>query len=181
MEHGVDLDGRLTRVQLMATDLFIYEFIGFYFWADGCAAPRLCDGEVLDYEEWEMLVDMVQKFYHSVPSDWPAKQREFMYYKEWERTSPHPKPRSKKKRPMSGWVYILQAGPFYKIGKTKNVDRRVGQLATLPPFDIEIIHTIKTKDMGQLELELHEKFAEKRKRGEWFELEEGDIAWLKTL
>lgn len=181
MERDVDLGQQLTPGQLITSELGIYEFIGFYFWKDGCAAPRLCNGEVLDYEEWEMLADMVQKFYHSVPHDWPAKQREFMCYKEWERAGSPTKGRPKQKRVVSGWVYILQAGPFYKIGKTKNVDRRIEQLATLPPFDIEIVHTIKTKDMGRLELELHERFADKRKHGEWFELDEEGVTWLKTL
>jgi len=78
-------------------------------------------------------------------------------------------------------VYLLQCGPFYKIGASTQVDNRVKQLATLPPFDIELLHTIQTDDMYKLESELHERYADKRKNGEWFELEPDDVEYIKSL
>ena len=82
---------------------------------------------------------------------------------------------------MAGFIYVLQAGPYYKIGCSKNVDRRIEQLATLPPFDVELVHTMPTDNMKSTEQDLHRIFNAKRKNGEWFELDEEDVTWLKTL
>jgi hypothetical protein len=91
------------------------------------------------------------------------------------------KRKAKKRIPKAGFVYVLQADSYYKIGLSTNVEKRVKQLSTLPPFDVALIHKIETEDMHQLESELHERFAEKRANGEWFELSEEDLTWLKTL
>ena len=87
----------------------------------------------------------------------------------------------KKRKTRRGIVYVLNAGPYYKIGRTTNLDNRIAQLSTLPPFDLEIIHTIETDNAPQLEAELHNALADKHKNGEWFELDEEDVTWLKTL
>ena len=94
------------------------------------------------------------------------------------------KPRGQKQRePQSreGFIYVLKCGPHYKIGLSQNVDRRVEQLSVTPPFDVELIHTIETDDMFKLESFLHDKFSEKRKNGEWFELTEADVEYIKEL
>jgi len=78
-------------------------------------------------------------------------------------------------------VYILQCGPYYKIGASAKVGQRISQLSALPPFDIELIHTIPTDDMYGLESELHTQFSDKRKRGEWFELDDSDVEYIKGL
>jgi hypothetical protein len=82
---------------------------------------------------------------------------------------------------IKGFVYLLQCGSHYKIGASKNVDRRITQLATLPPFDLERICIIETEDMFGLEASLHEKFSSKRERGEWFRLDAADIDYTKGL
>ena len=80
-----------------------------------------------------------------------------------------------------GFVYLVQCGPYYKIGISTQVDERIKQLSTLPPFDIELSHMIPTDDMYTLESTLHERFADKRKNGEWFELEPADAEYIKGL
>ena len=80
-----------------------------------------------------------------------------------------------------GYVYLLKAGPYYKIGRTQELDQRIKQLATLPPFDVELIHVIPTKNMNKLESELHELYATKRKQGEWFELEPENVEFIVGL
>jgi hypothetical protein len=91
--------------------------------------------------------------------------------------------RRKEEKPQSkeGFVYILKCGPYYKIGLSQVVDKRVEQLSTIPPFDVELIYTIETDDMYGLESSLHNKFSEKRKNGEWFELEGADLEYIKGL
>ena len=81
----------------------------------------------------------------------------------------------------AGFVYLLKSGPYYKIGVSTNVDKRIEQLATLPPFDIELVHTTYDTDMYALEKDLHNLYADKRKNGEWFELEESDVEYIKGL
>lgn len=80
-----------------------------------------------------------------------------------------------------GYVYLLQAGPYYKIGLTRNLDQRVKTLSTLPPFDLELVCAIRTGDMYTLERELHQRFKGKRKNGEWFELDPNDVEYIREL
>jgi hypothetical protein len=80
-----------------------------------------------------------------------------------------------------GYVYVIQAGPYYKIGVSRKVSRRIRQLSTLPPFDLELVCTIKTDDMFALERTLHEKFSSKRINGEWFSLSDSDVQFIKSL
>jgi len=81
----------------------------------------------------------------------------------------------------AGHVYLLKAGPYYKIGISAQVDERIKQLSVLPPFDIELIHAIYDTNMYALEKDLHERFAPKRKNGEWFELDDSDVEYIKGL
>jgi hypothetical protein len=83
--------------------------------------------------------------------------------------------------PKPGFVYLIQCGPYYKIGVSTDVGQRVKQLSTLPPFDLDLVCTIETGDMESLERELHERFADKRKRGEWFELDPEDVDQIREM
>lgn len=81
----------------------------------------------------------------------------------------------------AGYVYILEGGPYYKIGRTNNVDRRIGEISPKLPFKTRLVCTIATEDMYTLEAELHERFADKRTNGEWFELEPEDVEYIGGL
>lgn len=81
----------------------------------------------------------------------------------------------------SGFIYCLsdQQG-HYKIGMSKNLDRRISQLATQPPFEIVVIASHQVYDMRKYEAALHWLHADKRLRGEWFSLDEPDIEDFKS-
>jgi Meiotically up-regulated gene 113 len=64
---------------------------------------------------------------------------------------------------------------FYKIGKSKNPTIREGTLQAEVPT-IELLHVIH----DDIELYLHEKFNSKRLRGEWFDLSEADVNYIKS-
>jgi hypothetical protein len=68
-------------------------------------------------------------------------------------------------------VYVLKSGPYYKIGKSMNIGKRVNQLIVALPQETVHVHSISTDNPGELERQLHEKYAAKRVRGEWFELD----------
>jgi prophage antirepressor-like protein len=64
---------------------------------------------------------------------------------------------------------------FYKIGKSRNPQIRENTLQAEVP-SIELLHVIQ----DDIELYLHEKFNSKRLRGEWFELSESDVNYIKS-
>lgn len=77
-----------------------------------------------------------------------------------------------------GYIYVLQSGQHYKIGKTQNVDNRVAQISPKTPLPVSHIHTIESDDMGWVERWLHQKFANYRTNGEWFSLPPAALNWL---
>jgi len=79
----------------------------------------------------------------------------------------------------AGYVYLLAGGDYYKIGRSVNVDIRIAQIEPKLPFEIKLVHHAKVKDMYETEAFLHEKFADKRVRGEWFRLTQDDVGWIK--
>lgn len=93
----------------------------------------------------------------------------------------YPRPPSPRKVE-SGYVYLIRSEQgAYKIGKSKNAERRISAMGVKLPFPIEPIQIIKTDDMNNLEAQLHYKFIEKRIEGEWFNLAPDDIEYIKGL
>ncbi|WP_276917436.1 GIY-YIG nuclease family protein [Aneurinibacillus aneurinilyticus] len=80
-----------------------------------------------------------------------------------------------------GFVYIIREDYTgrYKIGKTKKLDARLKLFNVDLPFEVELVHSIHTQNCDETERLLHEHFAHKRVNGEWFDLTEEDIAWIK--
>jgi hypothetical protein len=80
-----------------------------------------------------------------------------------------------------GFVYLLKHGSRreYKIGKTFNPIRREGEIALQLPEKLEPIHYIKTDDPSGIETYWHNRFSDKRKEGEWFELSSSDVQAFK--
>lgn len=78
-----------------------------------------------------------------------------------------------------GFVYLLKSGKHYKIGHTLDVGRRRYDLAIQLPEKVSEEHVIATDDPPGIERYWHERFASRRKNGEWFELTRADIAAFK--
>jgi len=80
---------------------------------------------------------------------------------------------------MKGHVYIIQmlGTNFYKIGMTrqKNPYDRIKSAETYAPLGIKEIKIIESVYPSKLEKELHNDFKHKRKKGEWFELNNNDL------
>ncbi len=80
-----------------------------------------------------------------------------------------------------GYVYLLRADKYYKIGRTNCLDRRMKDIKLQLPFPVERIFSIETSDMVWAETYLHQHFAKFRKNGEWFELGAEDVKWILSL
>jgi hypothetical protein len=81
------------------------------------------------------------------------------------------------KEPLYCYLMIDHNTGYYKIGKSKSPKFRETTLQSQKPT-IELIH-IWEKDFS--EKQLHEKFSNKRIRGEWFNLTSEDVKFLKYL
>lgn len=81
-----------------------------------------------------------------------------------------------------GYVYFVQEymNGSFKIGKTKNLEKRMNVFGVKLPFENKLIFLIKTGNHHQTEVAFHKHFSNKRLEGEWFALNKSDLAWIKA-
>ena len=116
--------------------------------------------------DWErQYVDGSGKY---ATSDWPGWEKYI-----GKRVIASQVSKRKKRR---GHIYLVRATTGeYKIGYSIDVNNRIKAFSVQPPFDYELIHTFPTDDMEEAETLLHDRFSEKRLRGEWFSLNDQDV------
>jgi Meiotically Up-regulated Gene 113 (MUG113) protein len=75
---------------------------------------------------------------------------------------------------VSGYIYIMRAGPYFKIGYTESWPTgRLQQIQISNPEPVYLIGV--TAGTMQEEKRLHETYAAKRSHGEWFALSNHDV------
>lgn len=74
-----------------------------------------------------------------------------------------------------GNVYLIKFGPYYKIGRGEDLEKRVKQVVTALPDKGELLHSIKTDDPSGIEAYWHRRFKDCRANGENFKLTPADV------
>lgn len=137
-------------------------------------------GYVPTYEEIQPFIRMCLRFYDRVSDAeilaWNEQRKNHQIHQASTATEEQKQPTKHK-----GYIYLLSGGGYHKIGKTIDLDKRLSQIYPKLPFEVELIHWIETDDIDGFEESLHERFADKRTNGEWFELNQEDIDYLKSF
>lgn len=86
---------------------------------------------------------------------------------------------SRKATPEDGYVYLIQAGRYYKVGRTNALGRREREITLQLPDRAETVHVIRTDDPIGIEAYWHRRFEAARRNGEWFELSRDEVHAFK--
>lgn len=82
----------------------------------------------------------------------------------------------------AGYVYLIRADTgHHKIGCTNSIPKRMRLFAVKLPFNFDLIHYFPCQNMYQAEAELHKIFKNKRANGEWFNLNEQEERFIKSI
>ena len=168
------------RLSLLATPFIM---VGGATLSDGSTLYCLTGpmGTVVTRKELREILDCVQPFYDKL-SDEELEQHNLEQLEP--RPSSHPsnnRPAPQPPQPKPGFVYLLRGNDQHKIGRTKHVDDRMKQISQKLPFEIELVHAIETDDTETLEAQLHDRFADRRLKGEWFDLSEQDVKIIQGM
>lgn len=84
----------------------------------------------------------------------------------------------------AGFVYVIldTEDNSRKLGKSKNVARRIQAIQTGNPHKLIVEYCLAVKNMAKAESSLHLLFAAKRlRKGEWFMLDDTDLVLLQKV
>ena len=73
----------------------------------------------------------------------------------------------------------MKSGKYYKIGRSVSAEKREYEIGLLLPEKPKLVHKIKTDDPVGIEAYWHQRFSDKRVRGEWFSLTSQDVKVFK--
>lgn len=73
-------------------------------------------------------------------------------------------------------VYFIRAGDYLKIGKTDDIKKRVAQLQTGCPHDLQVVLLVPGDERE--EGLSHEELKSEHVRGEWFKISEKTVAYM---
>lgn len=138
-------------------------------------------GFIPSVSELEALLEEFRVFTNAIGPEAIADHNKQAWLRINQRPAALPRPK-RIRVPQPGHVYVLRGeSGHHKIGRAAKVDRRVTQLATQAPYQVEFIHSFPCADMLAAEKALHAKYAAKRSVGEWFDLTPEDVAWLLSI
>ncbi len=83
--------------------------------------------------------------------------------------------------PVASGVYFALVHDRVKIGCGRNVRVRLRDLQTASPYELDLVAVLKTSDLLHEEAKLHRCFARHRVHGEWFELRDDLLEFVRDL
>ena len=135
------------------------------------------------HEEIDEIISLFQRLKSdNTPEEIEANNQRIDY----ERLHPETRRNYKKKTESerikpSGFIYIVRAGEYCKIGRTQSPKSRLKRYITENPLPVEIKLLIEIHDYCKAEESLLELLSEHRFRNEWFKLSEEDIKQAKEF
>ena len=165
---------------------YLGDIVAFYYNKEAdCIIPKDQGGFILTKKEFKDILDGVKKFYDKVNEDEINKYNKLREDQKGGNISSKLNNTvniiSKDEIKKYGLIYFLFGNGYTKIGKTVNLKNRKNFFDIKLPFKCEIIHVIKSNHYSKCELFFHSIFSEKRSNGEWFDLNEDDINWIKSI
>ncbi len=81
------------------------------------------------------------------------------------------------------FIYLIRCeeNSYYKIGITKNIQKRIKEIQTGTPDKIYLIDSYESEYARQIEIALHNFFKSEHRNNEWFELSIKDEIRFKEL
>lgn len=81
---------------------------------------------------------------------------------------------------MPCFLYLMRAeNGLIKIGIAANPQKRLGEINVGSPIEVVLLHAFPDVLARTSETEFHRLFASKRVKGEWFSLDDNDIAYIR--
>ena len=82
-----------------------------------------------------------------------------------------------------GYAYLLRnpRTGFYKIGSARRPTSRLAALSREMCAKLELLHTIASNAMARLEKEIQGRFLASMVGGEWFDLDESQVALVMSV
>lgn len=82
----------------------------------------------------------------------------------------------------AGYIYLLSSSVgYFKIGRALDIKTRMKSHERDYPVKLKLVHSIAVKYMIQCESFLLRLYRDKKMQGEWFELDDEDVDWIKSL
>lgn len=141
--------------------------------SQGAYLHDLMSQEIPSREAWARTRAQIDEFYATTSDDVIRTYNRLVY-------ALLVRGHSRKKQP--GYVYVISDGTgACKIGLSKSPRARFKALALQRGRKITVEVMLETDEMGQLENALHSRFWDKHLEGEWFSLDEADLAYIASL
>lgn len=143
--------------------------IGFKTSGTKMLIPTNTHGYVIPHDEWLEISKRVDAFFGKTTTSQIKKVNTAIGKENHLNIIP-----KEKLGTIPGYVYLLKSeNGFYKIGKTKDINKRLEQIQKEYPVKIKLIHFIKTDDYTALENKFHRAYDQYRTdTTEWFKLPE---------
>lgn len=80
-------------------------------------------------------------------------------------------------------IYLIKSlnEGVYKIGVSKNPNKRLKEVQTGNPSPVEILHLYETENAYKVEKSLHNRYSHLNTHGEWFELSiNEELSFMET-